>query len=153
MGQKLSAMKYVKNNKRRIAVLVVSLALSFMLTYLTNFLLMATEETARVCAVDNMEKIQYAYLMGSTLGIDVDNLSDEEINKQYRERNLELSKVLKKYDGVKETYYTEVLYNNIDMSVGSWGVEIPLMDKEEVSAIAEHWGTKLAEGRMPENVG
>ena len=153
MGQKLSAMKYVKNNKRRIAVWVVSLALSFMLTYLTNFLLMATEETARVCAVDNMEKIQYAYLMGSNLGIDVDTLSDEEINKPYRERNLELSKALKKYDGVKETYYTEVLYNNIDMSVGSWGVEIPLMEKEEVSAIAEHWGIKLAEGRMPENAG
>ncbi len=153
MGQKLSAMKYVKNNKRRIAVLVVSLALSFMLTYLTNFLLMATEETARVCAIDNMEKIQYAYLMGSTLGLDVDNKSQEELNKQYREANLKLNQALKKYDGVKEVFYTEVVYNNIDMSIGSWGVEIPLMEKNEVSVIAEHWGIKLSEGRMPENAG
>ena len=91
MGQKLSAMKYVKNNKRRIAVLVVSLALSFMLTYLTNFLLLATEETCRVCAVYNMEKIQYAYLTGSTLGIDVDNVQGDEFNEQYREKNLKLS--------------------------------------------------------------
>lgn len=153
MGQKLSAMKYVKNNNRRIAVLVVSLALSFMLTYLTNFLLMATEETARVCAIDNMEKIQYAYLMGSTLGLDVDNKSQEELNKQYREANLKLNQALKKYDGVKEAFYTEVVYNNIDMSIGSWGVEIPLMEKNEVSVIAEHWGIKLSEGRMPENAG
>lgn len=153
MGQKLSAMKYVKNNKRRIAVLVVSLALSFMLTYLTNFLLLATEETCRVCAVYNMEKIQYAYLTGSTLGIDVDNVQGDEFNEQYREKNLKLSEALRKYDGVNETYYTQVLFNYIDMSFGSWGVQIPLMEKDDISAIFEHWGIKLAEGRMPENAG
>ena len=90
MGQKLSAMKYVKNNKRRVAVLVVSLALSFVLTYLTNFLLMSQEETCMVCAVDNAKTVQYMGLMGSTLGIDVDNISDEEFEKEYLEKSLEL---------------------------------------------------------------
>ena len=153
MAQRLFAMKYIKNNKRRIAVLVVSLGLCIVLTYMTNFLLMATEETARVCAIDNVRTVQYAYLAGSSLGIDVDGLSDEEINEQYLIENIELSQALKKYEGVKETFYTQVLYNEISMSIGSWYVEIPLVEKQEINTIIRHWGFELCEGRMPENIG
>lgn len=153
MGQKLSALKYIRNNKRRIAVLVVSLGLCFVLTYLTKFLIMASEETFRVCTIDNVRRVQYAYFAGSSLGIDVENLSDEEINKQYLERNLELCRALKKHKGVEEVYYTQVLYNVIDAAVGSWSVEMPLVEKEQLKTIIEHWGVELCEGRMPDNPG
>ena len=153
MGQKLSAMKYVKNNKRRVAVLVVSLALSFVLTYLTNFLLMSQEETCMVCAVDNAQTVQYMGLMGSTLGIDVDNISEQEFEKQYLEKSLELCEALKKHEGIKEAFYTEVLFNTITMSFGSWSSQVPLMEKEELKIVAEHWDMKITEGRMPENPG
>lgn len=153
MGQKLSALKYIRNNKRRIAVLVVSLSLCFVLTYLTKFLLMATEETFHVCTIDNVKRVQYAYFAGSSLGIDVENLNDEEINEQYLEKNLELCKTLKNHEGVEEVYYTQVLYNVIDAAVGSWSVEMPLVEKEQLKTIIEHWGVELCEGRMPENPG
>lgn len=153
MGQKLSALKYIRNNKRRIAVLVVSLGLCFVLTYLTKFLIMASEETFRVCTIDNVRRVQYAYFAGSSLGIDVENLSDEEINKQYLERNLELCRALKKHKGVEEVYYTQVLYNVIDAAVGSWSVEMPLVEKEQLKTIIEHWGMDICEGRMPDNPG
>lgn len=153
MGQKLSAMKYIKNNKRRVAVLVVSLTLCFVLTYLTNFLLLSTEETFRVCTVDNAKKIQYVFLAGSSLGIDVKNLSDEEINKQYLQRNLELVEKLKEHQGVEEVYYAQVFYQDIAAVIGEWSVEIPLVDKAQVSEIVEHYGAKICQGRMPENQG
>ena len=153
MGQKLSALKYIRNNKRRVAVLVVSLGLCFVLTYLTNFLLMATEETFRVCTIDNAKKVQYAFFAGSSLGIDVKNLSDEEINEQYLEKTLELCESLKKYEGVEEVYYTQVLYNEINAAIGSWTVEMPLVDSSKLQTIAEHFGASICEGRMPENAG
>ena len=59
MWQKLSAMKYIKNNKRRVSVLIVSLVLCFVLFYLVKFLLSVTVVTFRVMTVGNAEKIQY----------------------------------------------------------------------------------------------
>ena len=118
MGQKLSAMKYVKNNKRRVAVLVVSLALSFVLTYLTNFLLMSQEETCMVCAVDNAQTVQYMGLMGSTLGIDVDNISEEEFEKQYLENN---------------TSWFEVYYDHGDVNTNG---NVDVMDLVRLKKIA-----------------
>ena len=106
-----------------------------------------------VCAVDNAKTVQYMGLMGSTLGIDVDNISDEEFEKEYLEKSLELCETLKKHEGIKETFYTEVLFNTITMSFGSWSSQVPLMEKEELKIVAEHWDMKITEGRMPENPG
>lgn len=153
MRQKLSAMKYIKNNKRRIAVLVVSLSLCFVLTYLTKFLLMATEETFRVCAVENVKKVQYVFLAGSSLGLDVKNLSDEEISEQYPKKNIELAEKLKKYEGIDDVYYSQVLYNKVAAAVGEWGVEMPLVEREQIENVINHYGVSVCEGRMPENPG
>lgn len=153
MGQKLSAMTYIRNNKRRVAVLVVSLGLCLVLTYLTDFLLTSTEETFKVVTVDNAREVQYIFLAGSSLGIDVKNFSDEEINREYEERNLKLAENLEKYEEVKEAFFVQVLYNNIAAAVGEWGQSIPLVEREQVEVFMEHYGLKLADGRMPENQG
>lgn len=153
MKQKLSAMNYIKNNKRRSSVLIVSLALCFVLIYLTNFLLSSTEETFRVITVENTKKIQYVNLAGSSLGIDVENIEDEELENQYREKNLELVEKLKKYDEIENVYYSQILYIEVWAVIGSWYVEMPLVEAEKVSEILEHFGTKVCEGRMPENAG
>ena len=153
MEQKLSAMRYVKNNKRRVAVLVVSLSLCFMLTYLVNFLLSSTEETFRIMLVDNTEKIQYVRLAGSSLGIDVEHVEQEELHQLYLEKNLELTEKLKGYEEVSEAFYAQILYNEVKAAIGEWQGEIPLVEKEQVPIILEHYGTKVCEGRMPEHPG
>ncbi|MBQ3512823.1 MAG: ABC transporter permease [Lachnospiraceae bacterium] len=153
MEQKLSAMRYVKNNKRRVAVLVVSLSLCFMLTYLVNFLLSSTEETFRIMLVDNTEKIQYVRLAGSSLGIDVEHVEQEELHQLYLEKNLELTEKLKGYEAVSEAFYAQILYNEVKAAIGEWQGEIPLVEKEQVPIILEHYGTKVCEGRMPEHPG
>lgn len=153
MKQKLSAMKYIKNNKWRVAVLIVSLSLCFVLTYLTNFMLSSTEETFRVILLENTKSVQYVRLAGSSLGIDVKHLDDESISRRYGEKNRELVEKLKKHKGVKDVMYSGIVYNTITAAVGSWGVEIPLTTKEETVRFVKHYGAEIVDGRMPEKPG
>ena len=153
MNQKLSAINYVKNNKRRSAVLIVSLSLCFMLIYLTNFLLSSTVESFRMVNVKNVKKVQYIDLSGKTLGIDVDNIDIEEFSEIRKQKNLELIEKLKKNENIKNIYYSEVLYMEIRAVIGSWYAEIPLVETEEVPVVLKHFGTKVCEGRMPANPG
>lgn len=153
MPQKLSAMKYIKNNKRRTAVLIVSLGLCFVLTYLTQFLLSSTEETFRSLLLENTRKIQYVSLAGSSLGLDVNNLSTEEILPLYDQKMQELAERLKTHEGIKEAYYAEVLWVMITPPIGNMTCEIPLVKESELPVVLEHFGAELKEGRLPENPG
>lgn len=149
MPQKLSAMNYIKNNRRRTAVLIVALSLCFVLTYLTQFLLSTTEETFRSICVENTKKIQYINLAGSSLGLDV-SLDLEELMPSYVQANQELGERLETHPGVKEVIYSQVLYEYIVPAIGQMTVELPLVEPEEIPVLLEHMGAVLAEGRMPE---
>lgn len=153
MPQKLSAMRYISNNKRRVSVLIVSLCLSFVIIYLTQFLLSTSEETESAILLDNSKKIQYVSLAGSSFGLDVDNLSYEELMPLYEQKLQELMKNLRTHEGVKKVYYAEILYASITPVVGFTSYEIPLVDKEELPVLMEHFNAELKEGRMPENPG
>ena len=152
-GQKLSAMKYIKNNKRRVAVVAISLCLCLVLTYLTNFMLLSTEETFKVALLDNSEKLQYVRLAGSSIGVDINNPDNDALIREYLDKHRELAENLKKYDGVKDTYYTYILYNRINAAIGHWDVEVPLVEKSQLDELLKHYGAKLCEGRMAENPG
>lgn len=154
MAQHLSAMRYIKNNKRRVAVLIVSLALCFMLTYITQFVLSVTEETFLVVGVEGPKRMQFIELAGSSYGIDVENTEYDEILRQYDERRSELIEKLKKHEGVKDVRNAEILWGLITALIGNWSFEIPLVDTaEDAKMIMEHFGAELKEGRMPESAG
>ena len=153
MPQKLSAIKYIKNNKRRTSVLIVSLGLCFVLTYLTQFLLSSTEETFHSILLENTRKIQYVNLAGSSLGLDVNNLSMEELLPLYDQKMREIAERLKTHEGIKEAYYTEVLWVMITPAIGNMSCEIPLVKKTELPVVLEHFGAELKEGKLPENPG
>lgn len=153
MPQKLSAMNYIKNNKRRISVLIVSLGLCFVLTYLTGFLLSSTEETFRPILTENTKKMQYVSLAGSTLGIDAEGMSDEEFYTLYEQKNIELLEMLKQQEKVKEVYFAQVIYCEVAPAVGVFTFEMPLVKKQEIPAILSHMDAELCEGRLPEKEG
>ena len=153
MPQKLSAMRYIKNNKRRTSVLIVSLCLSFVLTYLTHFLLSTNTESFRALFEHTPKHIQYLSLAGSSLGLDVNNLSNEELIPLYYEKMEQLAEKLKKQEGIKEVYYAECLYAAVYPLVGSMSFEVPLVPQEEVSVILKHMGATLIEGHLPEAPG
>lgn len=154
MPQKLSAMKYIKNNVRRVVVLTVSLGLCFVLVYLTQFMLSTTEESFRRIVLENAGKMPVLSLAGkTTLGIDADHMSDEELAAAYAEKNRALAEELKKTAGVKDAWYGEVIYSLITAAVGQMTYEMPLVEKEKIPEILEHFGAELMEGRFPEQPG
>lgn len=153
MPQKLSAMKYIKNNKRRIAVLIVSLCLCFVLTYLTQFLFSSTEETFQSICMENTKKIQYINLAGSSLGLDVEQLPEEELLSLYQQEMGQLAEKLEQHEGIYKAYYGEILFAKIAPAIGLMTYEIPLVEAQDIPYILEHFGTELARGRLPENPG
>lgn len=153
MPQKLSAMKYIKNNKRRTSVLIVSLCLCFMVTYLTNFLLSTNTESFRTLFEYTPRHIQYLYIAGSSLGLDVQSLSNEELEPLYAEKISQLMDGLKEREEIKEVYYAECLYGAVYPLVGSMSFEIPLVQQDDVPVILEHMKATLTEGRLPEHPG
>lgn len=154
MTQKLSAWNYIKNNKRRVSVLIVSLALCFMATYITRFMLGTAEVSFRKVFIDDYSRMQYISLAASSFGIDVEHTVPEEINRIYDEENEKLAKKLGSEMGVEKVYYVPVIYSEIAAVVGNITMEVPLMKKaEDVEIIMEHMGAKLVEGRLPEKPG
>ena len=151
MPQKLSAMKYIRNNKRRVSVLIVSLCLCFVLTYLTQFLLSSLEETVIPIVMENTKKIQYVSIAGSSFGLDIENLDEEEFNRQYREKNLELAERLKKHKEISEVYYAQILYVGIAATVGNMTVEMPCVSKQEIPVLLKHFDAEILEGTFPES--
>lgn len=153
MPQKLSAMRYIRNNKRRVAVLIVSLCLSFVITYLTQFLLSTTEESFRSLLLGNGQKMQFISLAGSSYGLDVDNLSYEELLLLYDEKQQELIENLKTYEGVKAIYDAQILYEGLYPVIGQFYFELPLVSEEDIPIFLEHFGAEVMEGRLPQHPG
>lgn len=150
MQQTLSAMNYIKNNKRRVAVLVVSLTMSFVLFYLVRFLLSSATETFGACLVDNTEKVQYVWLPSSSFDVDRESLTEEEWWERICEEQRKLGQRLAEEKEIKQVYFTEVDYVEIVSVVGQYYIEMPMLPKEEIEAYMEHYGAVLTDGRMPE---
>lgn len=154
MPQKLSAINYIKNNVRRVVVLTVSLGLSFVLVYLTQFMLSTTEESFKRIVFQNTRKMQVMSFAGkTTLGIDADNMGDEEFIAAYIEKNRAVVEELKKNEGVKDAWYGKVIYCLITAAVGQMTYEMPLVEKEKIPEILQHFEAELIGGRLPEQPG
>lgn len=153
MPQKLPAMRYIKNNKRRTAVLIVSLCLCFVLTYITQFLLSTTEESFKSICLDTTSKMSCIQISLETYGIDTDIEDTNELIRRIKVKRNELIEKLKAVDGIKNVYNVQCVYACIAPLIGEWYYEVPLVEKEELPVYLEHFGAKLSEGKMPENPG
>lgn len=149
MAQTLSAWRYIKNNKRRVSVLVVSLSLCFVLFYLTNFLLTATTETFEVLLLANSLKVQYITLPPEAFGLDAGG-PGEELEKQWEKSWEELAEQMRRQKGVSYVYVTKVWYTELSALVGQFSVEVPMLERDQIPVFMEHCGATLKEGRLPE---
>lgn len=151
MPQKLSAMNYIKNNKRRVAVLIVSLSLCFVMTYLTQFLLSMTNESMGSILTGSTLKLQNIIISEETLGIDGDDMSDEEYVQAVTDGYKELANKLNAHNGIKKAYTAQLSNGSLTPLIGNMNFLIPFVNKEEAAEIIEYMGASLIEGRMPEN--
>lgn len=152
MPQKLSAMNYIKNNKRRVSVLIVSLLLCFVFSYITQVLLSTTTETFRSVLIENGKKIQYFYLPASTYGLVYEEGMDVDAYlNQFYEQEIHLADALKKVEGIQDTIFVELYYAELVSVVGTYYLEIPLVEQEKLQELLAHMDAELIEGRLPEN--
>ncbi len=154
MSQKIPAFYYIKNNKRRVSVLVVSLAMFFIITYMSMFLLSTTSETFRSVLTESIKYIQYILLTDKDLDIDAgilqDGITEEDhmdaVNKKYNS----IKGDFKKCKGIEDVFIVQTEYAYVTSIVGNYYIEIPMTNKKQMDILLKHMGAELADGRLPE---
>ena len=153
MRQKLSAMNYIRNNKRRAAVLIVSLALYLVIVYMTQFILSSGTESFKKILVEDTKKMQMVQLPYSAFGINPDVLGEE----QTREADIKavdtLMKQLREEDGVKTVQKVQGLGVTIYAMIGQYHFSFPMGDEAFLKTYMEHMGATLKEGELPDAPG
>ncbi len=156
MSQKISAFYYIKNNKRRVSVLVTSLAMFSIVTYVSMFLLSATSETFEDILTETSRHIQYIQLDGDDLEYNYsdkqaspEDIYNEAVNKKYDE----IRNSLINSKGIEDAFVVQTEYSYVASLVGNYYVEIPMLNKTDMEKVLKHMGAVLDSGRLPEKAG
>lgn len=154
MRQKLSAMNYIRNNKRRAAVLIVSLALYLVIVYLTQFILSSGTESFKKILSEDTKKMQLVGLPDSTFNIDREAYESEEaVRGAYAEAIELLMERLREQPGVKVVQKTQQMGVTIYALIGQYSFSFPLGDEAFLKTYMEHMGVTLKEGELPDAPG
>ena len=154
MKAKLSAWKYVKNNKRTVAVLVTALALSFMAMYAVYVLLITTTESFEKVMIEMPKRLSYADLGAKAYGMSADDYeTQEEIMAAYEGKRQELIEKLKALPGIEDAFYTQILMSTYQSVMGSYSFEMPLISPDQIQGFLDHADAKLIQGSMPTQAG
>lgn len=156
MSQKIPAFYYIKNNKRRVAVLVTSLAMFFIITYTSMFLLSVSSETFRSVLTGTSSHIQYITFGAKDLEFNKtgakalpEDIYMEAVYKKYNE----IKDNLKKCSGIKDAFIIQAEYSYITALIGNYYIELPMLNKKQMEAVLKHMGATLSEGRLPDKAG
>ena len=154
MNCKLSAFKFIKNNKRKVGVMMVALSLTFMAMYVGGFLLFTTSESFKPVYLEQPKRVGYVDLRLDTMGIDPTLYStNEQLQEIATKTREDIMEKLCKKEGITQVYFTQTLCAIYTSVVGQIGYDFPLLDQEQVPEYLEHMGARLIDGRMPENAG
>lgn len=154
MKSKLSALKYVRNNKKQVWVMIVALSLTFMTMYIINFVFLTTKESFHALFIEQPKKVAFIDLSLDTMEVDQTlYASNQELNQKIDAARNEIMNKLTTHEGIYDVTYTQCLYANYQGIVGGVGYDFPLLTKEQIPDYLNHMGAKLIEGRMPENSG
>ena len=154
MKSRLSAWKYVRNNKKQVWVMIIALSLTFMTMYLINFMLLTTEESFKGIFFETPKRMALINPDWKTLGVDPEAYAtEEELWAAKKKARRELMDGLKAREGIEEVYYTQTLSFRYAGLVGEIWADFPLLSPEQIPAYLDHMGAKLVEGRLPEGDG
>ncbi len=156
MSQKLYARTYLKNNKKRVATLIISLTLCVALNYLTSFLLGVSTETVKPICYDITRRMQYiSYTdMNMLVGDDAEYETFEEAMDLY---NAEVEKLGQKIenecDKVEKVFAAQSIDACLNALFATWFFEGALMDSKDVAEYLDLYDAELIEGRLPQGEG
>ncbi len=156
MSQKLYARTYLKNNKKRVATLIISLTLCVALNYLTAFLLGVSTETVKPLCYDVTRRMQYVsyFDMGQVIGEDAEYETYEEGIALYNAALEELGeKIENECDKVERVFAAQSIDTCLNALFATWYFEGALLDSSDVEAYLGFYDAELIEGRLPEGEG
>ena len=154
MKSRLSATGYIKNNKRTCFVLILALGLTFMAMYIIAFILGATTESFRPIIFEYPRRISFAEVTTNAYSVKrSDYETIEEYAEAYGKEDKAFFEALSNDPDVTRVYDTQFLNATYNGVIGGIGYEFPLLPAEEIPFVAEHLGTVLTSGRMPEGEG
>lgn len=149
-SQKLSPMRYIRNNKRRVSVLVVSLSLCIAIIYVVNFLVMTTDAMARNVFLDTRK---LSCVIGFTLNFEDDEYADkdnDELKKIWNDIYRESAKKLDQEENIVKAIPFYPVNIQISPPIATLGFNLPSIDTENADVLLEHMGATLLEGHLPE---
>jgi ABC-type lipoprotein release transport system permease subunit len=150
MKNKLSAFKYIRNNKKTVGTLIVALTLSFVTMYVIHIMLAMMGESVKPIRLELPKKVSYISVSAKTFGVVAENYaSEEEANAEYNRKYEELVEALKKEKGIEDAYLTQVLLSRYNVIFGGIGFEFPLMEPEMIPDFLRHMEALPKEGRLP----
>ncbi len=146
----LSALPYIRHNKRRIGVLIISLAMFFLMVYSLGFLL--------GCVVEPFENNMYGTLKKYTLVVTPVDAGEYETAEEWNENITPLLE--EQRDKAREDLNTEDVfaircgYIRLKTIIAESSSTIFYFDEdEEMQRYCENMGAHLVSGRMPQNPG
>ncbi len=159
MGQ-LKAWYYLKNNKKRAAVLIISLGLYFALLYGINFFVNPMFYTDEAVYLGNREFMQMAFVNNSSkLPMDI-TLWEEGSTATNEDKIIELNgaisrfaKELEEDERVDHVFSCFTYGVSIRTLTGSTQYEVPMVTKEQTQLISDYIGVRLLDGSYPEQPG
>lgn len=149
-SQKLSPMRYIRNNKRRVSVLVVSLSLCIAIIYVVNFLVMTTDAMSRNVFLDTRK---LSCVIGFTLNFEDDEYADknnDELKKIWNDIYRENAKKLDQEENIVKAIPFYPVNIQIKPPIGTLGFNLPFIDTENADVLLEHMGATIIEGHLPE---
>lgn len=154
MKSKLSALKFVRNNKKQVWVMMIALALTFMTMYIMNFLFLTTEESFQALFLEQPKRVAYLALSPDTMGVEQEAYAtDEEYNLAIDNAREKVVADIKAHEGISDAVFTQTASAQYQGIIGQVGYDFPLLSKEQIPQYMEHMGATLIEGRLPENDG
>lgn len=154
MSGGISSLKYVKNNKRKVGVVITALAVCISGIYLINFLLNSIADSLTpFFEGEAAHKTAFISISNTTLGVYGNGLEGEEFLASQKEARDRFIGDLKKVPGIKDAVYTQIITADYKSFIGEMHFDYPMLSKEEIPGYLKSINAELINGKMPENDG
>ncbi len=157
---KLKACCYLKNNKKRAAILVISFALYFALIYGVQFFMDPMFYTDKSIYLGNAKLMQRCHInMAGKLPLNEelwneDSMATDEEKIQELNRAIgDFAKELANDERIDHVFQGFTYYIQIQTLTGPSHYNIPMITKDEAKLMCDYLGYRLIEGSYPTNPG
>lgn len=157
---KLSAWRYLKNNKKRAAILIISFGLYFALLYGVRFFVNTMYYTDESVHLGNSDQMQIASIKrGDKIPMNTSLWEEESsatVEEQVNEINRAFGEYAKELEKDERVDYVFLCYTYgiaIHTPLSSSYYATPMVTKDQARIICDYLGARLVEGSYPESPG